>query len=225
MDDLTRRSATGLLQFVVVLALILFIAAGTLQYWQGWLYLGVFAGCSLALTLYLLRHDRDLLVRRLSVGPTAEKQRAQQVIQAVASVAFTGMLLVPGLDRRFGWTHVPTALSLLAAVIVALGFFVIFRVFRANSFTSATVEVAADQRVIASGPYGVVRHPMYAGAVVLFAATPPAIGSWAGEAGSGLLLAVLVWRLLDEEKYLVDHLTGYREYRLRVRHRLLPGVW
>lgn len=225
MNALLRQSLQGFATLIVMLAACLFIPAGTLDFWQAWLYLGVFAGCTILTTLYLLCVDQDLLKRRLSGGPAAETQRSQQRIQALASVAFVGTLAIPGLDQRYRWSAIPPALAIAGAAAVALGFFVIFLVFRENSFTSATVEVAAGQRVIRTGPYSIVRHPMYAGAVVMFVATPVALGSYYGELATALLIVALAWRLTEEERFLGNALPGYVDYQEQVRYRLIPGVW
>ena len=225
MQSLTRQAIQGLTFLLAVMAVCLMVSAGTLDYWQAWMFLAVFGGCTLAITLYLMRYDPALLERRVNAGPGAEQQRTQQVIQGVASLAFISILIVPGLDRRYGWSQVPVPATWLADVFVVMGFVIVFRVFRANSFTSATIEVAAEQRVITSGPYGIVRHPMYAGAFILIVAMPVALASWVAEIPSVLLILAIVVRLLDEERFLTGHLAGYAEYRQQVRYRLVPGVW
>jgi protein-S-isoprenylcysteine O-methyltransferase Ste14 len=225
MGSLAARTVLGFAALLLALGVALFLPAGTFDYWQAWVYLVVFGGSAAAITLYLWNRDLALLERRVSGGPTAERERSQQVIQLVASIAFVGLYVVAGLDRRFGWSNVPVAVSVVADVVVALGFLIIYFVFRENTYTSATIEVAADQEVISSGPYGVVRHPMYAGALLMLLATPVALGSWWAILMFFPLCAVIVWRLSDEERFLSANLAGYDEYRARVRKRLLPGVW
>jgi len=207
------------------MAIALFAPAGTLEYWPAGVYLLVFFGSAGLITWYLWRHDRDLLARRVAAGPTAEKEPLQKLIQAVAAIAFIASLVVPALDYRFGWSHVPLALELAGDVLVAIGFYVVFLVFKENSFTAATIEVASDQKVISTGPYGIVRHPMYAGALVLLFGTQLALGSWWGLLLLIPMTIVLVLRLLDEEQLLAKNLPGYTEYCRRVRHRLVPYVW
>jgi protein-S-isoprenylcysteine O-methyltransferase Ste14 len=143
----------------------------------------------------------------------------------MAGLLFIGLFVVSGLDHRFQWSQTPAVVSLIAAVLVALGFFVVFLVFRENTYTSAVIEVSAGQQVIATGPYRVVRHPMYAGASVLLLASPVALGSWAAIPIALLLSFVVVVRLLEEERYLSKHLTGYDAYRRKVRFRLAPFIW
>lgn len=225
MSNLFGKALLGLVFLLGVLALVLFGAAGTLRYWQAWAYLAVFGGCALLITAYLVAYDQRLLASRVQAGPIAETERSQQIIQSLASLCFIGLFVVAGLDRRFQWTTVAPLVSIGASVGVALGFFVVFLVFRANTYTSATIEVAAEQRVITSGPYRLVRHPMYAGAGLLLACTPVALGSWVALPFVLPLLAVIVLRLRAEELYLRAHLAGYAAYCQQVRHRLIPLLW
>ena len=203
----------------------IFVSAGTLSYWHGWLYLLAFFGSAAAITLYLWRADPALLERRVNAGPAAEQDLSQQIIQSVAAVAFIGVLVVPALDHRFGWSSVPAVLSVAADLAVVGGFWIVFLVFKENTFTAATIEVAGEQTVVSTGPYAVVRHPMYAGALLLLLATPIALGSWWGLLAFLPMLAAIVWRLRDEERFLTEHLSGYAEYCRRVRFRLAPRIW
>jgi len=225
MSNLARKTVLGFAQLIVAMSIALFAPAGTLGYWQAWVFLLVFVGSAAIITWYLWRNDPSLLERRVEAGPAAEKQTLQKVIQAVAALTFIGSLVVPALDHRFGWSGVPVALEIAAEVLVALGFFIVFRVFRENSFSAATIAVASNQKVIATGPYGVVRHPMYAGALVMLVGMPLALGSWWGLLLLIPMTFVLVLRLLDEEKFLATNLSGYTEYCQRVRYRLVPYIW
>jgi protein-S-isoprenylcysteine O-methyltransferase Ste14 len=227
MDERTllRGAFTGLAQLALAMALLIFVPAWTLRYWQGWVFLGVFLGASFAITLDLFRHDRALFERRLHVGPTAESRPPQKVIQAVASLAFLATLVVPALDHRLGWSHLPTAVAILGDGLVALGFWIIALVFRENTFAASTVEVSAGQTVTTTGPYAVVRHPMYAGGLVLLVGIPLALGSAWGWWASLAATMAIVWRLLDEEKLLSRDLAGYDAYRGKTRYRLIPYVW
>jgi protein-S-isoprenylcysteine O-methyltransferase Ste14 len=215
----------GLAQLVVVIGVALFVPAGTVGFIEGWIFLAVFSGSSLAITLYLMKRDPALLERRTQAGPVAEKELSQKIIQGLASIAFLSTLVVPALDHRFRWSHVPMAAVIGGDVLVALGFLTIFLVFRANTFTSAVIEVAAEQRVIETGPYAIVRHPMYSGALVMFIGVPLALGSFVGLLTFVPFAATIVWRLLDEERFLSSHLTGYAAYRDKTRYRLVPRVW
>jgi protein-S-isoprenylcysteine O-methyltransferase Ste14 len=219
------RALLGLLNLAVVLGLAVFLAAGTVRFPEGWAFLGVFIGASLAITLYLARKDPALLARRTQAGPVAEKERSQKMIQVFASFTFLAALVVPSLDRRFGWTHPPVAVAVAGDVLVALGFWMVFRVFRENTFTSGVIEVAAEQRVIDTGPYALVRHPMYVGGLILVAGIPLALRSLVGLVTLVPFTAAIVWRLLDEERFLAAHLPGYTEYCKKTRYRLVPGLW
>jgi protein-S-isoprenylcysteine O-methyltransferase Ste14 len=223
--SLNSRAWSSLAVLAAVMALLLFITAGTVHYWQAWVYVAVFVAASGLTTLFLSRRDPALLERRMRAGPGAEVRPAQRVIMLAASVCYAGLFILSALDRRYGWTQVPASVALFSDLLVALGFYLIARVYRENTFTSATVEVAADQRVVSTGPYAIVRHPMYASALLYLGGTPTALGSYWGLAAFVAMLPFLIWRLVDEEKMLADRLPDYREYQRRVRHRLIPGIW
>ena len=225
MSSLNKKALGGLLILFLVMAFLLFAPAGTLAYRQGWALLAVYFASSLALTLYLMKKDPALLARRMSGGPFAEKEPVQKIIMAVASLGFIGLLVVPAIDRRFGWSHMPLYATVAGNALVVLGWSGIFFVFRENSFTSATIELAADQKVISTGPYAVVRHPMYAAALLMLFGMPLALGSWWGVLIVVAIVPVLIWRLLDEERFLARNLSGYVEYQSRVHYHLLPLLW
>jgi protein-S-isoprenylcysteine O-methyltransferase Ste14 len=225
MNGLGLKAFVGLLLLFVAMAALLFIAAGTSNYWQAWVFLAVYFGSSLALTLYLMKEDPALLQRRMRGGPTAEKEPVQKIIMLITSLGFVGLLVVPALDHRFAWSQMPPYMALAGDVLVGAGLLVIFFVFRENSFTSATMELAPDQKVISSGPYALVRHPMYSGALVMLLGMPIALGSWWGVLVVVAMLPALIWRLLEEEKFLAENLAGYVAYQDSVRYRLLAWVW
>lgn len=225
MNKLILQAIGGLLFLMVVLAAALFLPAGSVNYWQAWIFLAVFFGMVLWVTLYLMKNDPALLQRRVQAGPVAEQQRSQKLIQSLASLAFLFMFILPGLDHRFAWSEVPAAVVVLGDILVALGLLIVFFVFRENSFTSATIEVGADQKIVSTGPYAVVRHPMYSGALIMLLGVPLALGSWWGLIIVIPMTLVIVLRLLDEEKFLAKNLAGYEEYRSKVRYRLAPLLW
>jgi protein-S-isoprenylcysteine O-methyltransferase Ste14 len=225
MNPLYRKAARGLVILFLITAGLLFGAAGTIDYWQAWLYLAVYFACSIAISVYLIEKDPALLARRMSGGPFAEKEPTQRIIMAITSLGFIALAIVPALDRRFGWSHVPAPFVIVGDLLVLLGWLGIYIVFRENSFASATIESAADQRVISTGPYALMRHPMYVAALVMLLGVSPALGSWWGLPIVIAILPALMWRLTDEERFLVQNLAGYREYQGRVRYRLLPLVW
>jgi protein-S-isoprenylcysteine O-methyltransferase Ste14 len=225
MDDLTRRTLVGLAKFQLFLGAVIFLPAWSLRYWQGWLYWLIFTLGCLSLGLYFARRDPALVARRMQAGPKAEKEPRQKLILWFASATLIALYVVSGLDHRFGWSSVPSWLVLIADVLVILGAYGFYITFRENSYAASTVTVETGQPVISSGPYATVRHPMYTAAIILYGATPLALGSRWGLVPAALLAAVIVWRLIDEEVYLSHHLTGYVDYRRKVRARLLPGVW
>lgn len=222
---LRTRALRGLGLFVVAIAAMLFVPAWTVLWWQAWLFLAVFAAAVLAITLHFLKTDPELIERRLKAGPAAEKERRQQIIQTLASVALVAMFLVSGFDRQYGWSHLPILMSLAGDVLVLLGLGVVFLVFRENSHAGGTVWVSHDQPVISTGPYHYVRHPMYAGSLVMFFGVPLAVGSLWALLPFAALVALIVVRLIEEERVLSAYLPGYADYCAHTRARLIPHVW
>jgi len=223
--DLHRRAVGGTLVFLVVLWILIFVPGGSLRYWQAWLFWLHFCAWTLGGALYFLRKDPALVERRLRAGPTAESEPSQKRIQLFTSIAIVALFVVAALDHRFGWSIVPLWGIAAGHVLIAIGYVVMFKVFRENSFAASTIEVASEQKVASTGPYGLVRHPMYAGAIVMFAGIPLALGSWWGLILVLFLLLGLAVRLLDEEAFLARNLPGYADYMQKVRYRLVPFVW
>ena len=204
------------------LGLIFFIPAGTLDYWEAWVYCAVLLVPFVFVLTYLLRKDPELLARRIRLN---EKEPAQRrIIRASSLIFFTGFL-IPGLDHRFGWSDIPVEAVLAANVLVIVGYALVFLVFKENPFASRVVEVEPDQRVISSGPYALVRHPMYLGTSIMWLATPIALGSYWALPVFLILPIVLVYRIMNEEEVLQRELPGYREYTQTVKYRLIPGIW
>jgi protein-S-isoprenylcysteine O-methyltransferase Ste14 len=225
MSSVAVKSIRGFMQLVVFLVIALFAPAWTIRYWQAWVYLAVFAGASALITAYLWKHDPNLLERRINAGAAAEKEKSQKRIQLFASIAFLGEIILPSIDHRFAWSHVPFALTIAGDLLVLLGFFFVFLVFRENTFTSATIEVDSAQRVVSTGPYAILRHPMYAAVLIMLFGTPIALGSWWGILMFFPMVVVIVLRILNEEKFLRRHLPGYTDYCQRVKFRLAPWIW
>jgi len=219
-----RGILANLLTLAILLAC-LFIPAGTLSYWQAWVFLTVFAASSQALGIYFLTHDRKLVERRMKIGPAAEQRPAQKIISALFMLGFVGFVVLPAFDHRFGWSTVAPVLSVLANAIIVLSFVLFFLVMKSNSYAASTIQVEEGQPVVSTGPYAYVRHPMYSGALLLVAAMPLALGSWLSVLLIVPFFPVLVWRILDEEDFLRKDLPGYAEYMRRVRYRLIPRVW
>lgn len=220
-----QKALLSLLLLIVTVMALVFIPAGTLHYWQAWTFLAFYFVPSLAITVYLMVKDPKLLARRMRGGPGAEKATAQKIIMSITSVGFIGLLVVPALDHRFAWSRMSADAALAGDALMAIGWLAIFFVLRENSFSSSTIEVVEDQKVISTGPYAWVRHPMYAGALVMLLGMPIALNSWWGVLVLVAILPALIWRLFDEEKFLSENLPGYIEYREKVRYRLMPGVW
>lgn len=215
----------ALTRFVLGFAIVgaMFIAtAGTTDWWQAWAYMGVLFGCVAVMFTWLLINDPALLERRLR---GTEKRGEQRRVQAIGSLVYLAVFILPGLDRRFGWSDIPASLSLAADVIVIAGYAAFAWVLRVNSWASRLVEVQRGQQVISTGPYALVRHPMYSAILVLFGATPIALGSWWTLLPAMLLAPILAIRVRDEEALLLDELPGYAAYTRTTRYRIVPGLW
>ncbi len=225
MSELTVQALDGVVKFQIGMAILFFLPAGTIHFWQAWVYWSLFSVSVLLITLHFLKTDPGLIESRLSAGAGAEKETSQKRIQSVAALLFVAMLTLPGIERHFHASTVPVVLVLISNALVVAAFVLIFFVFRENGHASSIIEVKPDQQVISTGPYALVRHPMYTGSILLFAATPPALGSmWALVCGLALCVVIVV-RLLDEERFLSRQLSGYDEYRGKVRYRLVPYLW
>jgi len=214
----------GLVVTFVLMGFALFLAAGTFDYWQAWIFLGVGAVSSVLLTLSTTQNP-TLLENRTRYGPAAEKRTIQKIIVLCAGIPAIATFIVPALDRRFGWSNVPIWLSIAGDLLVIVGMWMVFRVFKENSFGSATVEIVHGQKVISTGPYAIVWNPMYASAAVYFIGTSLALGSYWGLIASVLTILGFVWRLFDEEEFLAQNLPGYTEYCAKVHWHLLPGIF
>jgi protein-S-isoprenylcysteine O-methyltransferase Ste14 len=225
MDPLYRQAATrGILGVVWFIALI-FGPAGTFHYWQGWLFLAVFAAATTGFTIYLALYDKPLLERRLKAGPQFEKERSQKIIVSLILLSFFALIILPALDYRNGWSPVPSIVAILGDAVVLISFLFIFWVIKVNSYAASNIGVEKNQRVIDTGPYAHIRHPMYAAAFWMMIAIPVALGEWRWTLLIIPFSFVLAWRLLDEERILDRDLPGYTEYMRRVRYRLIPHVW
>jgi protein-S-isoprenylcysteine O-methyltransferase Ste14 len=225
MNNLGTHAAFSLAGLALALALLLFFPSGDAAYWQAWVYLCIFIGSSILTTRSLLRNDPQLLQRRMRGGPTAEKLPKQKIIMTFTSLGFIGLLVVPALDLRWQWSSMPWEISLVGDLLVAIGLALIAWIYRVNSFAAATIDVFKGQQVVSTGPYAVVRHPMYASALLYLLGTPLALGSYWGLLPLALTFPFLIWRLLDEERFLAANLPGYTSYQNKVRKRLVPLLW
>jgi protein-S-isoprenylcysteine O-methyltransferase Ste14 len=223
--QLVMRILRSALIGLLVCGALIFIPAGTLAYWQGWAFIAVFTISNIIIGLYLALKDPALLERRKKVGPAAEKRLAQKILISLCFVIFFVMPVFSAFDWRFGWSQVPLWVPVLGDAFVALGLMTILRVFRENTFGASTIEKMEGQKVITTGPYALVRHPMYVGVLVMTAGVPLALGSWWGLLIAFFMIPILIVRILDEEKMLFGELEGYEAYARGVRYRLVPGLW
>ncbi len=225
MSNFYVRGVLANLVTLLILLACMFIPAGTLNYWQAWVFVAVFEVTTQALGIYFLMHDRKLVERRMNIGPMAERRPGQKLISALFMLGFIGFVMLPAFDHRFGWSPVAPVVSVIANAMIVLSFLLFFVVMKSNSYAASTIQVEEGQPVVSTGPYAYVRHPMYSGALLLVAVMPLALGSWWSVLLVLPFFPVLVWRILDEETFLRKSLPGYDEYIQRVRYRLVPWVW
>ena len=225
MTKLLLQTLATFVGGTLLLGLLLFLPAGTFNYWQAWVFIVVFMITISVFGVYFSIKDPALMERRKQAGPAAEQSTLQKI---VATIAFTGLfavIVLPALDRRFGWSSVPPLVSWIGDALLVLSFIMFYFVFRVNSYGASNIRVEPNQQVISSGPYALVRHPMYDGALVMTISIPLALGSWWALALLLITIPVLVIRILDEEKVLAKDLPGYTEYEQKVRYRLMPYLW
>ena len=217
------RLSLGLISF----AAILFLSAGSLSFWQGWAFMALWSVAAIFSFAYFYKHDPQLIERRLQ---GKEKVKEQKLLIRLAKPVFFAAFLLPGLDYRLGWSHrsldaVPLWLILVSQALILAGFLFVIWAMKVNSFASRTIQVEAGQKVISTGPYRMVRHPLYFGSIVVWLFTPLALGSYVALPAFALLIPFYVFRLLNEEKVLRSELPGYAGYCLRTRFRLFPFLW
>ena len=225
MKSLAAKALVGFAARILLIAFFLFIPAGSLDFWQGWVVLVLFVSCQLPTIIYFLVKDPSLIQRRLKSGAKAETRPHQKISIELIKISAVSLFVTAGFDHRFDWSHVPISLMIIADCGLIIGLFIQFRTFKENSFASAVITILPEQRLIATGPYAVVRHPMYLGALIVNFSTPIALGSWWAMWFALLWLGAIGLRVLDEERLLCESLPGYEDYRRNVRHRLLPGIW
>ncbi|MCX6820447.1 MAG: isoprenylcysteine carboxylmethyltransferase family protein [Candidatus Aenigmarchaeota archaeon] len=207
---------------VAVLCAAFFLPAGSLGYWQAWAYLGVVFIPGFFVIIYFVKRDPKLLERRMRFK---EKIREQKIIITVSNIIFSIGFLIPGLDYRYHWSVVPVPLVIISDMMVLLGFMIVALVFRENSYASRIIQVEKDQKLITTGPYSIVRHPMYLGVLLAMLFTPLALGSYWGLVAFAPTAIIVALRTLNEEKVMMRKLPGYRAYARKVRYRIVPFVW
>ena len=205
-----------------IMGLLFFLPAGTLKYWEGWVYMAVIAVPMIFFGVYMFKHNPKFLERRMRVK---EKREKQKLIVKLGILPFLLAFILPGFDRRFGWSDISIPVTIAGLAMVLLGYLVTLYVFKTNSYASRVVEVEDEQKVITIGPYALVRHPMYSSTIIFYLFTPLALGSYWTVIPTLFIIPVLIVRIIDEEKELLDNLEGYREYMQKVKYRLIPGVW
>jgi protein-S-isoprenylcysteine O-methyltransferase Ste14 len=226
MDKTKTKILFWSVSFLSILGVLLFLPAGSLRFWQAWIYLLVFSVLATILAAYLLKNNPKLIESRLPRLPSeAEKKGKQRNTQLLLNILLLTLLITSGLDHRFNLFNVPTNFIIIADIFIALGFLIVFLVFRENSYASANIEIGKEQKVVSTGPYGIVRHPMYAGALLAYIFIPIALGSFWCCALFIPLSAIIILRILEEENFLTEKLSGYREYCRKVRCRLFPLIW
>ena len=219
---LVRKMVVRFGFFFPVMGVLILLPAGTFNYWQFYVFCGLLMVPMLAVLFYFLKNDPKFLERR---SRAREKEKAQHLISVLSSLIFLAGFIIPGLDKRFGWSDVPVHIVIIADGVILLGYLIIFFVFRQNSYASRVIEVDEEQEVISTGLYGIVRHPMYVGVLIMYIPTPVALGSYWGLIPFALLPLSLSLRILNEEKVLKENLKGYKEYCEKTRYRLIPFLW
>jgi len=229
-SEITPQERKSLLRKILIrfsflplaLAILILLPAGTFNYWQVYVYTGVLVVPMFFVLFYFLKNDPKFLERRTKAK---EKEKQQVIIQMLSMLIFLAGFIIPGLDHRFSWSSVPANTSIVADVIILLGYLIIFFVFRQNSYASRIIEVDEEQQVISTGLYALVRHPMYVGVLIMYIPTPLALGSYWGLIPFALLPLSMALRILNEEKVLSENLKGYKEYCQKTRYRLIPFIW
>lgn len=207
---------------VIVVGLMLFLPAGSLKYWAAWVFIGVLFIPVIFVIFYFLKHDPQLLERRIKFK---EKEAKQKTIINISELIFFIGFLIPGFDYRYGWSNVPTSIIIISDIIIFLGYLLVFFVFKENSYTSRIIEVDKKQKIVTMGPYKFIRHPMYLGVILMFLFMPTALGSFWALTAFVPVTILIIFRAIEEEKVLIKNLKGYKGYMQKTKYRIIPGVW
>jgi len=217
-----KQAVKSLLVAVVTTALLLFLSADTIYYWQAWVFLPLFFIPMIFIVLYLFKCSPELLKRRLDAK---EKKPGQSFIARMFYISIGLFLIVSGLDKRFNWSAVPLNIIIISDILFLAGYYFLFLVFKENKYLAHTIVVAKDQQVVSSGPYAIVRHPMYLAELIMFIFAPLGLGSYWAVAMNILLIVLLAVRIITEEQVLMRELKGYGDYTQKTKYRLIPGIW
>jgi len=224
MKTALQATMSSLFAFALIM-LAMFWPAGTFDYWQAWVFLGVFVVLAVIYTIYMVVTNPVALRRRMNAGPSHETRPVQKVVSTGVGLTFFALLVAAGFDHRFEWSTVPPPLVIIGNVLVVVGLGIAMLVVVQNNYAAANITVEADQTVVSTGLYGLVRHPMYFGSLIMMVGTSLALGSYWGLVAVVVMALLFVVRIVDEEKVLTDGLSGYREYTHKVHSRLVPHVW
>jgi protein-S-isoprenylcysteine O-methyltransferase Ste14 len=221
-NPLITRSVFMYLSSLLFVGLLVFLPAGSVKFWNGWLFIGVLFTAMFFVLIWLLVKDPDLLAKRLK---TREKEKPQKTYIILSIIVLFGTFILPGLDFRFNWSDIPLSVVLIATLVMIGGYLMFFAVMRQNTYASRVIEIQEGQKLIDTGLYSIVRHPMYLGATILYISVPLVLGSWYALIPSALIPILLIIRIMNEEKVLISGLKGYTDYMKKVKYRLIPFIW
>jgi protein-S-isoprenylcysteine O-methyltransferase Ste14 len=207
---------------IVFLWFIFFLPAGSIKFWEAWVYMGILFIPMILVLIYLLKKDPELLERRMKMK---EKEAPQKVLIKLSYLVFFIAFIIPGFDYRFGWSKVPFIVIIIADLFIFIGYLLFFLVLKENTYASRIIEVEKGQKVISTGPYAVIRHPLYIALLIMYVLSPLALGSYWAVLAMLPLPVLIIFRIRSEETVLLDKLPGYREYAQKVKYRLMPYLW
>jgi protein-S-isoprenylcysteine O-methyltransferase Ste14 len=219
---MVKHTVLSFLIAAMVTALALFLPAGTIYYWQAWVFMALFFVPMALIAAYLFRCSPELLRRRLD---TKEKKPGQGILAKLFYFTVCSFFVISGFDKRYGWSSVPFIIIIISQLFFLVGYLFLFLTFKENKYLAHTVVVEKDQQVVTTGPYAIMRHPMYFSELVMFIFAPLALGSYWAVIPNILLVVILAIRIITEEQVLLSELKGYRDYTKKIRYRLIPGVW